>query len=104
MIIFNGHQERLSKGQVVLTAKTLRVRGLKSLVFGLKENCLPKKYEEMTKEEKLEALDKIMAGRASRKGLSSSRRKAVTNLIAAHQDEYAALLKAAGGKAPVKKV
>lgn len=61
---------------------------------------MPKKFEEMTEDEKRQAFEKWVAGRTARRGVSAARRKATQQLIKAHQPEYNKLLVAAGGKAP----
>lgn len=65
---------------------------------------MAKKFEEMNDVEKREAFEKWVSGRTSRRGESKKKRTAVQALVKAHQDEYNGLLKAAGAKAPAKKV
>ena len=49
-------------------------------------------FEQMTEDQKKTAFEKWMSSRETRKTTSDKRRKAVRALVAAHQDEYNALL------------
>jgi len=53
---------------------------------------------ELTMEQKAAKYDAIQAKREGRKGVSAARRKAVQQLVKAHQAEYDALLAKLGGK------
>lgn len=62
-----------------------------------KEEPVVKKFTDMTEAEKREAFDEWVAKRDTRRGQSSQKRKAAKVLMDKYPEEYAKLLKAAGG-------
>lgn len=60
---------------------------------------MPKKFEDMTQAERMEAFEKWNLSREGRRGKSKARRTATQALIKKYQDEYNKLVAAATAKA-----